>query len=370
MAFNGLFSGLRSSLDSHKSLDDVTVDTTVTATAVTTTSALTTAASSLTTVPTTSTILSRPISSLDITAAEVTKTSQPDWICHLCKATLPNKPRKNVVICPGCKAPYHPSCSKKVSVLPDGNFSRCCSDIQQPSNSTLAEAIDDRLSLLLREIQSTIQETMKVEIANRLDDLSRSMTSVVDRIGALEAVADEVVHLSQKVSSMEARLSELESKAISSSASGIGMPATSSAGSSQDIYQELEDRRRRSYNVMVMGLAEPTDPHRPDDLAVFNRVLEDLPKASSARRLGRNVNGRPRPLKVTFASPEDARLILKNSGAFVRKSLRVKNDLTPCQLSELDGLRKQLDVRIQNGEKDLTIKYVNSVPVIIRKKNM
>uniref|UniRef100_A0A6P7GTF1 Uncharacterized protein LOC114340545 n=1 Tax=Diabrotica virgifera virgifera TaxID=50390 RepID=A0A6P7GTF1_DIAVI len=76
---------------------------------------------------------------------------------------------------------------------------------------------------------------------------------------------------------------------------------------------------------------------------------------------------KPRPLKVTMMSSEDALFVLKNKSKLNQNSnsnIYIKQDLTSCQSKYLAELQTELQSRIDNGEKNLTIRYINKIPRI------
>lgn len=139
---------------------------------------------------------------------------------------------------------------------------------------------------------------------------------------------------------------------------------------SETIVREVENRRSNSCNVVVYNF-----PDKPNsaDLDEFNDLLtsEELSLCSpahSAFRIGKQIDNKPRPLKVRFTSESQARAILKKCRVFAAKNLVVKNDLTFEQRLFLKRLNSELNRRIENGEQDITIRYVKNIPTIVPKQ--
>ena len=97
--------------------------------------------------------------------------------------------------------------------------------------------------------------------------------------------------------------------------------------------------------------------------------IPNKPAALFSKRLGVAGSEKPRPLKLFFDSPDTVKTIFSNHSIFNGKKLKIKNDSTPREMEYLKQLRVKLQERIDNGEKNLTIKFVNGVPSIITKKN-
>ncbi|XP_045541899.1 uncharacterized protein LOC123723365 [Papilio machaon] len=139
------------------------------------------------------------------------------------------------------------------------------------------------------------------------------------------------------------------------------------------VIHEIEDRKNRSRNVIMYGLPEssstsPEDRKEHDKLSVTKSLASlpaQVPEIVSTFRLGKpsSNNSKPRPLKVVLTNKHGAITVLKNKNK-LPKAISVQSDMTPYQRDELKKLRDELADRIDKGEKDLTIKYINKVPRI------
>lgn len=139
------------------------------------------------------------------------------------------------------------------------------------------------------------------------------------------------------------------------------------------VINEIEDRKNRSRNVIMYGLPEssstsPEDRKLHDKLSVSNTLASlpiQAPEIVSSFRLGKPPsNGQPRPLKVVLSNKHGAVTVLKNKSK-LPKTISIQSDMTPYQRDQLKKLRDELADRVDKGEKDLTIKYINKVPRIV-----
>lgn len=141
----------------------------------------------------------------------------------------------------------------------------------------------------------------------------------------------------------------------------------------ESVICEINERDKRQKNVIMFGVPElcngtDGDSYRRHDLEKVNVALTNILHSEpplAAIRLGKPSQS-PRPMKLIFARRSSAITVLKNAKN-LPVGIKVKNDLTPYQREYLKGLREDLENRIQNGESDLTIKYVNNAPKIIKK---
>lgn len=139
-----------------------------------------------------------------------------------------------------------------------------------------------------------------------------------------------------------------------------------------EVVHEIQDRSRRSRNVILHGFAELND----NTLSEFdnnNNFLRDslhLPTAVYVSRIGKKSESKTRPLKLCFSSSDEVRSFFKNRKLFSDNSLKITNDLTLYEREFLSNLRNKLSERIASGERNLTIKYMDGIPKIVQSKNM
>lgn len=90
-------------------------------------------------------------------------------------------------------------------------------------------------------------------------------------------------------------------------------------------------------------------------------------------RLGRPTN-KDRPLKVTFLEVNYTFDILRAQSKLCSSSLwsniKIASDRTEKQRKMMSNLRKELESRRNEGEKDIIIKYIKGIPTIINSKNL
>lgn len=141
-----------------------------------------------------------------------------------------------------------------------------------------------------------------------------------------------------------------------------------------EIVTEMEERAIRSKNIILYNVPESLS----EEKAVT--ITEDRDKVSTAIknidpsldllnvkvfRLGaKKIANKNRPIKLEFNNNTTPRTLLRNSIKF-KDGIKASNDLTILQRNQLVELRKQLLYRQENGEPNLTIKYINSKPTIV-----
>lgn len=153
----------------------------------------------------------------------------------------------------------------------------------------------------------------------------------------------------------------------------------------EEIVREVEERRVRGKNVIVIGLPEPDSSvsneqrlaHEKTQLKrIFSHLLPDLPFDNfSSFRLGKsNANGnRPRLLKANFQNEDIVRQLLRKSNKLKDsvdyKHIIISSDKTPKQIEHYRVLKRELEERISNGEHNIKIKYIKGIPKIVNDLN-
>ena len=83
-------------------------------------------------------------------------------------------------------------------------------------------------------------------------------------------------------------------------------------------------------------------------------------------RLDKIVADKIRPLKLILESKKKAEILFKNN-LFKNENLSIGNDKTSHEKELLSLVRTELQYRLENGESNLTIKFVNNTPTIVPK---
>lgn len=226
------------------------------------------------------------------------------------------------------------------------------------------EALSSKLNALI-DTQSKLSEA--IETCNQRllkhDELLKDhAASIADSDQKMVIVRDSLVALEQKVETLSASVQN----------TSINCAGSSTFADTDSLLREIGDREKRSCNLMVFGVPESSsaDLQRriADDTSHIEVMMAKLGVDIIARKVLRvgKLGVKPRPLKLILSSREDVFRCLKNKKKLQNSDLRINSDLTELQRTHLRGLRQQLRDRIDGGEKDVTIRYVDGVPKIIK----
>lgn len=141
--------------------------------------------------------------------------------------------------------------------------------------------------------------------------------------------------------------------------------------------KEINERANRSSNIIIYDVPESVsdmvDERKEHDRRECTAVVQTITKRVKLDniklfRLGapkKDANVRPRPLKVVLHSKGDALEILRNRTKLGKPS-SITADLTPMQREYMKYLREELNKRMNDGETDITIKYIRGYPTIVK----
>lgn len=174
----------------------------------------------------------------------------------------------------------------------------------------------------------------------------------------------------------------------------------------EDVISEMEERKKRSKNIMIFKLPElvtenlveselhdtkfvtnllsniqtlTTNPPPEDQSFDINEINNFSASINTTVinnnsspllrtfRVGKPVPGQPRPLKVVMDSESTVLSILKNKSTICRNlKIGISRDNTPNQQQALNEIRQTLEKRKADGENDITIRYINGSPKIVK----
>lgn len=238
----------------------------------------------------------------------------------------------------------------------------CVVSSSQPQNLLLSQLtlLTDKISELSVKVDSLTSLPAKVDnLITEVDNISRNLVALESRVGVNET-----------------SVKKLEEK--------LGALCASSGPSCypEEIIAEMQDRSRRSRNVMLFNLAESQDGNvearRQQDRSAINKLvttyLPDIDfSAVKVLRVGKTQSNKTRPVKLIFGSDSDARGFMMSFTSASASQIdqrfsntRVSRDRTPREMEHLNSLRTELSRRVSGGERGLTIKFVNNVPQIVK----
>lgn len=214
-----------------------------------------------------------------------------------------------------------------------------------------------------------IQDTLS-GLGNRLDDHAR-----------------QISQHSTDISDIQLRISKVETVVDGVVASGSGGAGASTSTSDPHLVAklaaELDDRQKRQRCMVVFGVAESQATAGASRQQADRRYVADMfqylglaSEISGIFRLGKKSTGsqKVRPIKVIMGSSDEVHNLIKSAGrlqvAERYKHVSLSYDRTPQQQAEYRALKEELRARVENGERDLKIKYIRGSPRIVATKSL
>lgn len=283
-------------------------------------------------------------------------------VCTRCMITVTNQDKG--IQCDVCDRWFHFDCVK----MSQSEYKRHSSD--------------DSLKWICNRVDCNNTGSTSISTSGVLEEILKKMDSLATKAD-IEPISKDIANLkdnfnslSKAISDMEPRLNKVERevKSLLDDAK-----VKSNNGSVDDIYSEIVDRTSRQSNAIIYGIPESKSQHasakKSHDLELINTILhaaQSSPKSFTFFRIGKPSARSPRPIKLIFSCPNDAKEFFRH---FHPDSLQdpnlaevsVTRDRTVGERKFLENLRKTLDSRIKSGETDLTIKYINGTPQIVQK---
>lgn len=144
-----------------------------------------------------------------------------------------------------------------------------------------------------------------------------------------------------------------------------------------DVIEEVLDRERRQKNVIIYNLPESThasgDIRNNYDGELVGNIIRHLEIDCKPIKMFRLTaqQGKRRPLKVILESRDQVLSIFKNKSKLKNvpdfSDVSITGDLTSMQRAEFRRVRDELQLRRNNGESELYIRYLNNRPTIGRR---
>lgn len=221
---------------------------------------------------------------------------------------------------------------------------------------------------------------------NNMEKIAGDISSIKDQINNIQQKTDQIIiehsklktevaalksngkEIAQKVSSLETDMLDLKMSVASGSTGESGMSLTY-----EDMLQEVNERYVREKNLIFIGIPEPQcADQRERNISDTSEIIKlikmtdaNCPEPLSNSRLGKYTTDKVRPIKAIFSAATTVKEILKNQSKVSNSDVKIYSDKTLYQRKHMKNLKEELQTRIQNGEANLTIKYVKGTPKIV-----
>lgn len=195
---------------------------------------------------------------------------------------------------------------------------------------------------------------------NNLSVVTNSLQEATDKINKIED--SQKKFLEDKLPIIEKRINNLENSSDS-------VNNNNKHQYMQEIVSEIYQQKQLEKNVMIFNFKDNSnksnDLKNIKDLLTKNKIkINNI----SIIRLGKFTDNKNRPIKISFKSKEEAFRMLTSSFKIVKSSeqkIFITNDKTKNQLQLEKDVKAEFFDRKNNGDTNIKIKYINSIPTII-----
>lgn len=298
-------------------------------------------------------------------------------ICIICMKKVLNEERG--IQCESeCDRWFHASCAG----ISDVEYRKLSSDDKKKwfcNRFDCTEVGRHPLNILISNF-----ETISTQMAAMLSKLN-DLTTIPNDISSIN---DSLVQVNEKLSNLEPRIIDSE-KRIQALEDEVRVLKTSNSADPtniESVLEEINDRERRTRNILIYNLPESTSNTTSSKLEHDKNLIskltstfctsDSIDSSFKCHRIGQpsKDKNKPRPIKVMFKDPSVVTHFWKKfdqsriAGIYPdSQNVSVGRDRTPAERKYLSELRETLKSRTDSGELDLTIKFINGAPKIIKK---
>lgn len=267
----------------------------------------------------------------------------------------------DTIFCTGiCKGVFHLDCVN-ITIKQFTDMRSDKSINQWQCNSCLVSASDYTLPRAPNSLEAKIDFMLskQTQFQTSMEHVQKSLDEILTENEVYRLKIDE---LEKRCANLEEKISDLTTK--------------NTPEIIEQTINEISERQTRSKNILLFNVPEsvlPSTVERSEqDLTLTKKIVTVLHKGPvdtiKVFRLGRHQADRrnPRPLKVILPSPHIAKQILKNKSKLPNeyKPIVIRSDDTPMQRTYLKEVIQDLEARKQNGDSDISIKYIRGMPCI------
>ncbi|KOB77810.1 putative tick transposon [Operophtera brumata] len=240
--------------------------------------------------------------------------------------------------------------------------------------TSLLEQFIESNALIMSQMQANISDVKtqitEIKVSNEqtlclLRDSSADVKSQINYIkSSTSGMEIEQNNIKTHVSQLENKISVGENKIKSLESELSNLKLASTAGSSshaqslmnEQLIREVQDRKEREKNILVVGVPEQTSSVAEERLSkdeaeimcITGSVSNEITKPIKIIRIGKYNAGKNRRIKVCYDTPAPVKVLLRNRDK-LPVNIKMFSDQTPSQQKYLQGVKDEL-IRRQNSE--------------------
>lgn len=280
--------------------------------------------------------------------------------CYLCPAK--SFMRDEPTSCSKCPAKFHKSCAQRAKLQKDGSFLVCCgkkviNSLEPVSSNEVGKNAEFKQFAPLWD-----------KLKPYLDSFSESFARIDGEISNHSKMLEDVIE----------RLDENEDKIESITDELQDLRDTVCSGPVKDqlLVKEIMEQRKRESNFIIFNYPDSKDAYKTDTKSIKEIISgytkEKAPFNSNAiktSRMGKYIKDKCRPLVVELKKKEHVHWFFVKKKELFKDDVRLSSDLTKSQRDCYQIINQERKDRIEKGELDLVIKFIDGFPTIVKKRN-
>lgn len=210
------------------------------------------------------------------------------------------------------------------------------------------------------------------------DNLKKLQCTTENLISEQSKIKTELADLTKTQNNTEEKIKLLEGK-IESLQDGTGSQTKQSPQQSlncEEIVSEFQERNKREKNLIITGVPELHSTKQAERSSfdvtevsnITKIIIANCPEPVKAIRLGKYNPDKKRPIKAFFETSDIVKSILRNKSKANIDGIKIYSDQTPYQQKVMHDMKEEIKTRTDNGEENLTIKYVKGIPKIMQRQ--
>jgi hypothetical protein len=299
--------------------------------------------------------------------------SNVPYPCGICLKEVTN--RQMGAQCRGnCERWFHKDCAK----ISTTDYTRLSSDEKYKWECLRADCVpkgnDHYVQLLgeLKKLSDAINNVSQKVDNIKTSELAEIKTDIKSVTSKLESIENRLVTSEKRIDSLEVKV---ESMAALGEENSVNL---------ESFIAEFKDREMRANNVILYNVPEcdgkTSAARQKFDKEIVTKIVNSLKNVSvsidnlKVYRIGKPKPNTIRPIKVVFGGKEEMRSFISSFDPDALRSVdaalentTISRDRTVKEREFLSKVKSELAQRVESGEENLTIKFINGIPTIVEK---
>ena len=206
-------------------------------------------------------------------------------------------------------------------------------------------------------------QQLQVQVLKALSDQNDVVRKMLDDLKKLQETV--VADLRCEVESLRAEVKTLQAQIPGR---GMNQAVNTDLSCDQTVFFEMQERATHANNVMLYNIEECSSENKQTRIDYdLNRAvsvlgtLEVNVKPVMVIRVGKKQGDKPRPIKTVLGNSDTVKECFKNKARLSDYGIGIGPDLTITQRNHKNKIKRELNDRLNAGEKNIRIQYKQGI---------